>query len=80
MADLRTDDELRAEVVHEREALASAVEGLRHELDEAKDIKRYVRARLPLVLGTAGALGFVRAGGLGTLARLLIPSRRGRRR
>ena len=57
---------LREELQAERQALADAVDELRHEID-AK-----LRIGLPILALGAFGLGFVRAGGVGATARLLM--------
>jgi hypothetical protein len=67
-------DALRRQIGAEREELAAAMESLRDELGfEAK-----LRARLPVALVGALGAGFVTAGGIGAIFRLLF--RRGRER
>jgi hypothetical protein len=68
--------ELRRELREERERLADAVDDLRAELGQAADVSGKLRAKLPLAAGGAFALGFLKAGGVGATARLLM--RRGR--
>jgi hypothetical protein len=63
---------IRRELQVEREALARAVETLR----ESTDVMAPVRARLPLALAGAFAVGFVASGGLGATVRLLFRRRR----
>jgi hypothetical protein len=67
-----TPAEIRRELQAEREALGRAVEALR----ESSDPMGALRARLPLALAAAFAVGFVASGGVGATARLLF--RRGR--
>ena len=73
-----TEQNLRRELGEERDRLTEAVGGLREEIDEAKTLGAKVRSRLPIA-ATVGALGvgFVKAGGIGAIARLLF--RRGRK-
>jgi Protein of unknown function (DUF3618) len=72
----RTPEEVRREIEHEREELATAVEQLRDELGEATDIGGKLRARLPAVAAGALGAGFVLAGGIGATMRYF--ARRGR--
>ena len=64
--------ELRRELEVERQGLARAVESLR----ESADLTAAIRARLPLFLLGAFAVGFVLSGGIGATMRLAF--RRGR--
>jgi hypothetical protein len=67
--------ELRGKIVAEREQLARAVEALRADIDDAKDVKSKLRAHLPLATGGALGLGFVAGGGIGATVRLLLGRR-----
>ena len=67
-----TSTELRSQLAAERASLARSMERLRGSLDVGAN----VRPRLPLVLATAVAVGFVLSGGIGATMRLL--ARRGR--
>ena len=71
-----SEQELRRELHEERERLAEAVDALRDEIGAATDIGSKLRAHLPVVAGSAFALGFLRAGGVGATMRYL--ARRGR--
>ena len=71
-----TEQELRNEIGEEREKLAEAVDSLRDEIGAAADVSGKLRANLPLVAVGAFALGFLKAGGVGATARLIV--RRGR--
>jgi hypothetical protein len=75
---MATTDEktIRRELHDERERLADAVDDLRGELGQAADIGGKLRSRLPVVAAGAFALGFLKAGGIGATARLVM--RRGR--
>ncbi|HEY7207219.1 MAG TPA: hypothetical protein VH416_03175 [Gaiellaceae bacterium] len=64
-------EELRIRIRAEREQLARAVENLRADIDDAKDVKSKLRRHLPLATGSALGLGFVAAGGIGATVRLL---------
>jgi hypothetical protein len=70
------DEDIRHELVAERERLAEAIGTLRSELGEATDIGGKLRANLPLAAAGALGLGFVASGGIGATMRLLL--RRGR--
>lgn len=72
----RTTADVRREIATERDQLADAVEDLRTGLGEATDIGGKLRAHLPVVAVGALGAGFVVAGGIGAMMRLLF--RRGR--
>ena len=72
----RTSEQVRNEVVAERERLADAVDSLRAEVKEATDIKSKVRRHLPVAAGGAIGAGFLLAGGIGATMRLFV--RKGR--
>jgi hypothetical protein len=72
----RTPEQVRNEVVAEREQLADAVDSLRAEVKEATDIRSKVRRNLPVVTAGAVGAGFLLAGGIGATMRLF--ARRGR--
>ena len=74
--DRRTPERIRDEIESERRGLAAAVEELRAGLGEATDISAKLRPKLPVLAGGALGAGFVLAGGIGAVARLLM--RRGR--
>jgi hypothetical protein len=67
-----TEQEIRDELREERERLAEAVDELRDEIGEATDVTAKLRAKLPLVAAGAFALAFVKTGGIGATARLLM--------
>lgn len=69
-------EQLRQEVAAEREQLAQAVDQLRAEIREATNVKKKLRANLPVVAAGALGVGFFVAGGIGATMRLL--ARRGR--
>jgi hypothetical protein len=71
----RTLEDVRHDLEHEREQLATAAESLR----ENMNVTRALRSKLPVVaLGALGA-GFFLAGGVGATMRLLMRrSREGR--
>jgi hypothetical protein len=71
-----TERDLRRELREERERLADAVDDLRTEIGEAADVSGKLRSKLPLAAGGAFAVAFLKAGGVGATARLLM--RRGR--
>lgn len=66
--DTRIREELRAE----REALAGAVKDLKAELGAATDVSGKLKSKLPVVAAGAFGLGFLKAGGIGATARLLM--------
>lgn len=68
MAAEKQDAQLREELRTERAALADAVGDLRR----AADISGKLRAKLPLAAAGALGLGFLKAGGIGATARLLM--------
>ncbi len=68
----RTTDDVRTDIVAEREQLASAVDDLR----DAADLTSKLRTKLPVLAVGGAATGFVLAGGIGATMRLL--ARRGR--
>ena len=72
----RTPEQVRGELVAERERLADAVDTLRAEVKEATDIGSKVRAHLPVAVAGAAGAGFLLAGGIGATMRLF--ARRGR--
>jgi hypothetical protein len=72
----RTSEQVRTEVVAERERLADAVDSLRAEVKEATDIRSKVKRNLPVVAAGAVGAGFMLAGGVGATLRLF--ARRGR--
>jgi hypothetical protein len=74
--DGRTPERIKHEIEAERGELAHAVEELRAGLGEAKNIGAKLRPRLPAVAAGALGAGFVLAGGIGSVARLLL--RKGR--
>ena len=70
----RTLEQVRLEIVAEREQLADAVD--RDEIGEATNIGAKLRKKLPVVAAGALGAGFLLAGGVGATMRLL--ARRGR--
>ena len=72
MAAEKSDERIREELRTERAALADAVGDLRGALGEATDVSGKLRAKLPLAAAGAFGLGFVKAGGVGATARLLM--------
>lgn len=76
MAAEKQDAKLREELSTERAALADAVDDLRGAIARAADVSGKLRAKLPVAAAGALGLGFVKAGGIGAVARLLM--RRGR--
>jgi len=69
----RTLEQVRREIEAERDQLASAVDTLR---SEATNVGANLRRKLPMVAAGALGAGFVFAGGIGAVMRLL--ARRGR--
>ena len=76
MAAEKQDVKLREDLRTERAALADAVDDLRGAIGDAADVSGKLRAKLPVAAAGALGLGFVKAGGIGAVARLLM--RRGR--
>ena len=76
MAAEKQDVKLREDLRTERAALADAVDDLRGAIGDAADVSGKLRATLPVAAAGALGLGFVKAGGIGAVARLLM--RRGR--
>lgn len=72
MAAEKNDARIREELAAERQALADAVGDLKEELGAATDISGKLKAKLPVVAAGAFGLGFVKAGGVGALGRLLM--------
>ena len=72
----RTPEQVRVELVAEREQLADAVDTLRAEVKEATDIRSKVQKNLPVAIAGAAGVGFLLAGGIGATVRLI--TRRGR--
>jgi hypothetical protein len=72
MAASKDDTRIREELRAERAALADAVGDLRGAIGEATDVSGRLRAKLPVVAAGAFGLGFLKAGGIGATARLLI--------
>ena len=72
----RTLEQVRREIEAERDQLASSVDVLRSEIDDATNIGAKLRSKLPVVTAGAVGAGFLLAGGIGATMRLL--ARRGR--
>jgi len=72
MAAEKSDERIREELRTERAALADAVGDLRGAVSEATDVSGKLRAKLPLAAAGAFGLGFLKAGGIGATARLLM--------
>ncbi len=72
----RTEAQVRGDLETEREQLAKALHALRGELGEAANLRKKLKAKLPLVAGSAAAAGFVAAGGIGATMRYV--AQRGR--
>jgi hypothetical protein len=64
--------DVRRELALERAQLADAMDDFRR----SADVERALRAKLPLLVAAAFAVGFVLSGGIGATARLVF--RRGR--
>jgi len=75
-SDIRTPEQIRADLEAEREGLAVAVEQLRDSIGEATDLGAKLKGKLPLVAGGAASVGFVLGGGIGATMRYF--ARRGR--
>jgi hypothetical protein len=75
-ADGRTQERIKLEIEAERNELAHAVEQLRAGVGEATDISAKLGPKLPVLATGALGAGFVLAGGVGAVARLMF--RRGR--
>ncbi|TMK72283.1 MAG: hypothetical protein E6G50_04240 [Actinobacteria bacterium] len=71
-ANTQETDAVRSELAGEREHLADAIDELR----QSADLNAQLRAKLPLLLVGAFAVGFVLSGGVGATMRLFF--RRGR--
>ena len=65
------EQDIRRELGAERERLAEAVDELRGELD----VGAKLRSNLPAAAAGAFVLGFLKAGGVGATARLLVRRR-----
>ena len=68
----RTTEQVRLELEAERERLALAVDTLRAGVKDATDVRAKVRDNLPVVAAGALAAGFLLAGGIGAMVRLLF--------
>jgi hypothetical protein len=68
----KRDAKLREELHAEQQGLADAVADLKRELAKATDISGKLKARLPVVAAGAFGLGFLKAGGVGAAARLVM--------
>lgn len=67
-----SDRRIREEIRAEREALTGAVQDLKTELGAAADISGKLKSKLPVVAAGVFGLGFLKAGGIGAAARLLM--------
>ena len=67
----RNAEQVRLEIEAEREQLTGAVDSLRSGISEAANIGTKLRAKLPVVAAGAVGVGFVFAGGLGAVMRLV---------
>lgn len=72
MAAEKGDTRLREELRAERQALADAVANLKRELGAAADVSGKLKSKLPIAAAGAFGLGFLKAGGIGATARLLM--------
>ncbi len=72
----RSAADVRRDLASERDELAGAVEDLRREIDDVTDVGGKLRANLPVAAAGALGTGFLVAGGIGAMMRLL--ARRGR--
>jgi len=72
MAAEKGDTRIREELRAERQALADAVADLKRELGAAADVSGKLKSKLPVVAAGAFGLGFLKAGGVGATARLLM--------
>jgi hypothetical protein len=64
----RSVEDVRRDLEHERERLATAAESLRRSMN----VTAALRSKLPLVAAGALGAGFFLAGGIGATARLLM--------
>lgn len=78
MAETRTPELVRREIVQEREELADAVARLRTQVGGTFDLERQVGSRLAVLAPAAFAAAFVVSGGIGATMRYF--ARRGRER
>jgi hypothetical protein len=76
VAETRTPELVRREIVQEREELADAVARLRTQVGGTFDLERQVGSRLTVLAPAAFAAGFVVSGGIGATMRYF--ARRGR--
>jgi hypothetical protein len=74
----RRVEDVRRDLEHERNHLATAADSLRDSIGEATDITGKLRSKLPAVAAGALVAGFMIAGGVGATARFVF--RRGRER
>jgi hypothetical protein len=72
MAASKGDAKIREELHAEQKALADAVGDLKRELSAATDISGKLRSKLPVVAAGAFGLGFLKAGGIGAVGRLVM--------
>jgi len=68
----RSAEQVRHEIETERERLATAVDDLRAGIDDATDINKKLKSRLPVVTAAAFGTGFVMAGGVGATVKAII--------
>lgn len=72
----RSPEDVRRDIEARREELAGAVDTLRRDLGAATDVAGKLRRKLPVAAAGAAGTGFVLAGGIGAVLRLI--ARRGR--
>jgi hypothetical protein len=68
----RSADEVQRDIEVERERLAGAVDDLRAGIGEATDINGKLEGKLPVATAAALGAGFVLAGGVGAVMRLIM--------
>lgn len=70
-SDTRSPEQIRREIETRREDLARSVESLRESVADATNVGAKLKAKLPAVAAGAAGVGFVLAGGIGAVMRLL---------
>jgi hypothetical protein len=68
----RSADDVQRDIEAERERLAVAVDDVRVGIAEATDINGKLEGRLPVATAAALGAGFVLAGGVGAVMRLIM--------
>jgi hypothetical protein len=76
----RTAEQVRHEIETERERLAVAVDDLRAGIDDATDINKKLRGKLPVAAAAAFGTGFVLAGGIRATMKAALNYRESRRK